>query len=337
MRSLAAFEALGSLSLAHLDGLIAWIDFCQGKIPEALETFRKITADADPGMPIDHLGPLSAFHAYAAQAADQLDEAREVARTAVGLWRKTEDRVESLGLLGAACQVLPAERGQAASGGACRGGRRRRPPCSGTGAVHRRVGRRLRRGEGRGVPRSLHPVQRYGTALVGGTRPHADGRGGRQATRGGRRPARGPPPIPRDGGAWVASPMRGDAPRARPSLRHAISTARYAEASQSASWRYSSSSRWALRTERSGSASSSATRRSDATWSGSLRSSASRAAPPHSAQHRNSASSPRSPITSSRPPEGRDRSDTCGAPRRSRRCRSPRRRLWPRGCRPSAR
>ncbi len=109
MRSLAAFEALGSRSLAHLDGLIAWIDFCQGKIPEALETFRKITADADPGMPIDHLGPLSAFHAYAAQAADQLDEAREVARTAVGLWRKTEDRVESLGLLGAACQVLPAK------------------------------------------------------------------------------------------------------------------------------------------------------------------------------------------------------------------------------------
>lgn len=107
MRSLAAFEALGTRSLAHLDGLIAWIDFCQGKIPEALEAFRKITADADPGMPIDHLGPLSAFHAYAAQAADQVDEAREVVRTAVGLWRKTEDRVESLGLLGAACQVLP--------------------------------------------------------------------------------------------------------------------------------------------------------------------------------------------------------------------------------------
>ncbi len=109
LRSLAAFEALGSRSLAHLDGLIAWIDFCQGKVPEALEAFRKITADADPGMPIDHLGPLSAFHAYAAQAADQIDEAREVARTAVGLWRKTEDRVESLGLLGAACQVLPSK------------------------------------------------------------------------------------------------------------------------------------------------------------------------------------------------------------------------------------
>lgn len=107
LRSRAAFEALGSRTLAHLDGLIAWIDFCQGKIPEALEAFRRIAADADPGMPIDHLGPLSAFHVYAAQAADQVDEAREVARTAVGLWRKTEDRVESLGLLGAACQALP--------------------------------------------------------------------------------------------------------------------------------------------------------------------------------------------------------------------------------------
>ncbi len=108
LRSRAAFEALGSRSLAHLDGLIAWIDFCQGKIPEALEALRSITADADPSMTIEHMGPLSAFHAHAAQAAGEADEARAVARAAVESWRGTEDRVDAIGLLGAACEVLPA-------------------------------------------------------------------------------------------------------------------------------------------------------------------------------------------------------------------------------------
>lgn len=108
LRSRAAFEALGSRSLVHLDGLIAWIDFCQGKIPESLQALRSITVEADPGMPIDHLAPLSAFHVYVALAAGETDEAREVARTAVEEWAKTQDRVEALGLLGAACEALPA-------------------------------------------------------------------------------------------------------------------------------------------------------------------------------------------------------------------------------------
>ena len=108
LRSRAAFEALGTRSLAHLDGVIAWIDFCQGKLPEALEALRVITSDADPSMTIEHMGPLSAFHAHVAHAAGELEEAREVARTAVAFWRQTEDRVDAIGLLGAACQVLPA-------------------------------------------------------------------------------------------------------------------------------------------------------------------------------------------------------------------------------------
>jgi DNA-binding CsgD family transcriptional regulator len=54
------------------------------------------------------MGPLSAFHAHAAQAAGEADEARAVARAAVESWRGTEDRVDAIGLLGAACEVLPA-------------------------------------------------------------------------------------------------------------------------------------------------------------------------------------------------------------------------------------
>ena len=108
LRSRAAFEALGSRSLAHLDGLIAWIDFCEGKIPEALTALRAITADADPSITIEHRGSLSAFHIHAAHAAGETAEAREVARSAVEFWRGTEDRVDAIGLLGAACEVLPA-------------------------------------------------------------------------------------------------------------------------------------------------------------------------------------------------------------------------------------
>ncbi len=108
-RSRDAFVALGSHSNEHLDGVLAWLDFAEGKIDEALAALRVIAGDRDEETMIEHMGPLAAYHVHVAHAAGELDEARSVARSAIAHWQETEDRVDALGLLGAACEVLPAD------------------------------------------------------------------------------------------------------------------------------------------------------------------------------------------------------------------------------------
>jgi DNA-binding CsgD family transcriptional regulator len=111
MRSKGAFAALGMVSDELLDGLLAWIDFCEGKVTEGLAALRAATANADSGeeATIEAMGSLSAYHVHMAHAAGQIDEAREVAREALEFWRGTDDRGDGLALLGIACEVLPAE------------------------------------------------------------------------------------------------------------------------------------------------------------------------------------------------------------------------------------
>jgi DNA-binding CsgD family transcriptional regulator len=87
---------------------LGWLDFLEGKIPEALEALRAIWTDAKDKLAIEHIGPVAAYHTHVANAAGEIEEARQIARTAVAHWRETEDRVDSLGLLAAACEVLPA-------------------------------------------------------------------------------------------------------------------------------------------------------------------------------------------------------------------------------------
>jgi DNA-binding CsgD family transcriptional regulator len=113
-RSRDAFEHLGTRSVAHIDGLLAWLDFLEGKVPESLELLRRVTRDVATDLTFEHTGLLSAFHIHAAHAAGEVDEARQVARDALEDWRGTEDRVDALTLLGAACEVLPAAETRAA-------------------------------------------------------------------------------------------------------------------------------------------------------------------------------------------------------------------------------
>ena len=107
LRSREAFSALGMWSDAPLDGVLAWIDFAEGKVPEALAALRESSAKRDEARTIEHMGSFAAYHVHVAHAAGELDEAQSVARTALEYWRDTEDRVDGLGLLGAACEVLP--------------------------------------------------------------------------------------------------------------------------------------------------------------------------------------------------------------------------------------
>ncbi len=106
-RSRAAFVRLGSRALEPLDSLLGWIDFLEGKIPRALEALRAIWTDAEDKLAIEQMGPAAAFHTHVAAAAGETDEARQIARTGLGRWRDTEERVDALGLLAAACEVLP--------------------------------------------------------------------------------------------------------------------------------------------------------------------------------------------------------------------------------------
>ncbi len=108
LRSREAFVALGIRSNEHLDGVLAWLDFAEGKVDQALAALRVIWADHSEEATIENMGSLAAYHVHVAHAAGELEEARSIARTAVAHWRETEDRVDALGLLGAACEVLPA-------------------------------------------------------------------------------------------------------------------------------------------------------------------------------------------------------------------------------------
>ena len=108
LRSKEAFATLGMLSDAALDGVLAWIDFAEGKVPEALTALRAVSTSDDEAAPIENMGWIAAYHVHVAHAAGELDEAQSVARTAIAYWRDTEDRVDALGLLGAACEVLTA-------------------------------------------------------------------------------------------------------------------------------------------------------------------------------------------------------------------------------------
>ena len=108
LRSKEAFAALGIWSDAPLDGVVAWIDFAEGKVPEALTALRAVSTSDDEAATIEHMGSIAAYHVHVAHAAGELDEARSIARTAIAYWRDTEDHVDALGLLGAACEVLPA-------------------------------------------------------------------------------------------------------------------------------------------------------------------------------------------------------------------------------------
>ena len=107
LRSREAFVALGIRSNEHLDGVLAWLDFAEGKVDQALATLRAISAEHSKEATIENMGSLAAYHVHVAHAAGELEEARSIARTAVEQWRETEDRVDALGLLGAACEVLP--------------------------------------------------------------------------------------------------------------------------------------------------------------------------------------------------------------------------------------
>ncbi len=107
LRSREAFAALGMWSQAPLDGVLAWIDFAEGKVPEALAALRAASGNGDEAVTIEHMGSFAAYHVHVAHAAGELDEAQSVARTAIAYWQSTEDRVDALGLLGAACEVLP--------------------------------------------------------------------------------------------------------------------------------------------------------------------------------------------------------------------------------------
>jgi DNA-binding CsgD family transcriptional regulator len=106
-RSREACVALGIRSNDHLDGVLAWLDFAEGKLDQALTALRAISANRSEDATIECMGSRAACHVHVAHAAGELEEARSVARTAVAHWRETEDRVDALGLLGAACEVLP--------------------------------------------------------------------------------------------------------------------------------------------------------------------------------------------------------------------------------------
>lgn len=108
LRSKEAFATLGKVTDAGPDGVLAWIDFAEGKVPEALTALRAVSTSDDEAAPIEHMGSIAAYHVHVAHAAGELDEAQSVARTAIAYWRDTEDRVDALGLLGAACEVLTA-------------------------------------------------------------------------------------------------------------------------------------------------------------------------------------------------------------------------------------
>jgi DNA-binding CsgD family transcriptional regulator len=108
LRSQEAFAVLGMWSDMPLEGVLAWIDFAEGKVPEALTALRAVSTSDDEAATIEHMGSIAAYHVHVAHAAGEFDEAQSVARTAIGYWRDTEDRVDALGLLGAACEVLPA-------------------------------------------------------------------------------------------------------------------------------------------------------------------------------------------------------------------------------------
>ena len=111
LRSKDAFAALGMWTDEPLEGVLAWIDFSEGKVTEALAALRAAAANAesDEEANIELMGSLSAYHVHMAHAAGEVDEARTIAREALEFWRGTEDRVDALGLLGAACEVLPAD------------------------------------------------------------------------------------------------------------------------------------------------------------------------------------------------------------------------------------
>ena len=108
VRSKEAFAAIGMWPDAPLDGVLAWIDFAEGKVPEALAALRAASGNGEEAVTIEQMGSFAGYHVHVAHAAGELDEAQSVARTAIAYWRGTEDRVDALGLLGAACEVLPA-------------------------------------------------------------------------------------------------------------------------------------------------------------------------------------------------------------------------------------
>jgi DNA-binding CsgD family transcriptional regulator/tetratricopeptide (TPR) repeat protein len=108
LRARTGYEAMGAQDLGGPDAVLASIDFATGKINEALTALRKITAATGDGSPLEVSGPATAMYAQAAQAAGESDEAR--AAIVAGLERRqgTEDRLDTMTLLGAACQILPA-------------------------------------------------------------------------------------------------------------------------------------------------------------------------------------------------------------------------------------
>ncbi len=107
-RSRDAYASLGTTSVSYLDAIDAWIDFAQGKVPEALEAMRRINAESrTEDLTIQDVGPQLSAYIHVACAAGEIAEAQDIARDGLGLWGQTEDRLEGLGLLAAACTVLP--------------------------------------------------------------------------------------------------------------------------------------------------------------------------------------------------------------------------------------
>jgi DNA-binding CsgD family transcriptional regulator len=107
LRARAAAEGLG-LELDIPDGMLAWLDGAVGDVEAGLEKLRVLDDETDlGGRIIEHIAQIAAAHIHLARFTGKDDEARTVARRAIALWHETEDRADSIGLLGAAVCVLP--------------------------------------------------------------------------------------------------------------------------------------------------------------------------------------------------------------------------------------
>lgn len=106
-RAHAAYEDIGATLAETLSALLAWLDFAEGRPADALTALRAIGEDLDPDTPMDSAAVIAALHAHVAAAAGESAEAAEIVRAALSRWGDTEDRLDTMPLLGAACEVLP--------------------------------------------------------------------------------------------------------------------------------------------------------------------------------------------------------------------------------------